>query len=172
MKNFDRRTYSIGPFKEELFGIAREAKLFASTIGGISPALQKKIPLPFHGLDPTLRERVMLAVTGVNDCRYCRFVHTRLGGVVGIKRAEAAAILAGDFTGVPDCDRLALEFARSWAERDGEMDTSEKAKLVEAYGRLTADQIEMSCRFIRLMNLSDNTFDLFLFKASSGKLGA
>jgi len=172
MTRFNRRTYSIGPFKRELFGIAREAPLLASAIGGISPALQEKIPLRVHGLDPAFRERIMLAVTGVNDCRYCRFVHTRIGRVVGIKPTEAAAILAGDFTGVPDYDRPALEFARRWAERNGETDPSEEATLVETYGRPTADQIEMSCRFIRLMNLSGNTFDLLLFSASGGRIGA
>ena len=171
MAQFHRRTYSGAQFKKELFSIAKQAGLFASAIGGISPALQEKLPVTVRGLDPALRERIMLAVTGVNDCHYCEFVHSRLGQAVGVCQTEVAAILSGDFTEVPDPDRPALEFARRWAERDGESTPEDKAKLVEEYGQFKADQIEMACRVMRLSNLFGNTFDSLLFKASGGKIG-
>ncbi len=172
MTQFNRRTYSSGSFKKELFGIARQAQLAASVIGGISPALQQKIPIRIKGLDPAFRERIMLAVTGVNDCKYCRFMHTRIGRLVGIKGTQANAILAGDFSDTPDYERPALEFAHLWASQNGQADPAGNAKLVETYGQPTADQIEMACRLIRLANLSGNTVDLLLFKVSGERIGA
>jgi AhpD family alkylhydroperoxidase len=169
---FHRKTYSGAQFKKELFSIVKQAGLFASAIGGISSALQKRLPVVVRGLDPALRERIMLTVTGVNDCHYCEFMHSRIGQVVGVPRTESAAIICGDFTGVPDHDRPALVFAKHWAEKDGEPDPEEKTLLVEEFGRSKADQIEMTCRVIRLTNLFGNTFDSLLFKASGGTIGA
>jgi len=171
MAQFHRRTYSGHQFRKELFGIAKQASLFASAIGGVSPALQQKLPIAVRGLDPALRERIMLTVTGVNDCHYCEFVHSRIGQAVGVCHSEASAILSGDFAEVPDPDRAALEFAQRWAQNEGQAAPEDKAILVKEYGQQKADQIEMTCRVMRLSNLFGNTFDSLLFKASGGKVG-
>ena len=157
MAEFHRRTYSVARFRKEVAGLARDFELVASTLGGMPPAF---------------RERIMLAVTGVNDCRYCRFMHTRIGLVSGLTRIEAARILAGDFVDVPEDDRPALEFARGWATRNAGEDPAERMRLVERYGQPKADRIEMCCRLIRLGNLSGNTFDSLLFRMSRGWIGA
>lgn len=154
---FHRRTYSVGPFRSEVTGVVTDFKKVASTLDGI---------------DSAFRERIMLAVTGVNDCRYCRFVHTRLARAAGITRSEADRILAGDFQDAPEEERGALEFARRWAERNAQEDPADKKLLIERYGQPKADQIEMCCRLIRIGNLSGNTLDSVLFKVSGGRLGA
>lgn len=156
MMTFNRRTYSIGEFGRESFDIAKDLRADVSALVGLPQAF---------------RERIMLAVTGVNECRYCRFVHTRIGAFVGLSQNEIDAILEGDFSAAPDDERPALEFARRWAERDAETDPSDKAELVERYGRSRAEQIETCCRLIRLGNLTGNTLDSILFKISGGKIG-
>lgn len=172
MAVFNRRTYSIRPFWTELLGVARDYKLVPWALGGLSPAHRKWIPFSLDAIEPALRERIMLAVTGVNDCRYCRFIHTRIGLFVGLARLEAAGVLAGDFSHVPEEERPALEFARRWAERNAEEDLAETENLVRQYGQPTADRIMMCCRLIRLGNLSGNTLDLLLFRMSGARIGA
>jgi AhpD family alkylhydroperoxidase len=157
MTKFNRRTYSFGTFQREAAGIAGDAKL---------------VPATLAGLEPALRERVMLAVTGVNDCRYCRFTHTRLGLRAGLSQAEIDQILGGGIEWVPESERPAVEFARRWAMRNGEEDPAEMAMLAERYGQHKAGQIQMACRLIRLANLSGNTLDSIFFKVSGGWLGA
>lgn len=44
-------------------------------------------------LSPAFRERLMLAVTAVNRCRYCSFAHTRMALAAGVSNAEIAQIL-------------------------------------------------------------------------------
>ena len=172
MAVFSRRAYSVGRFCREVVGVAKDIKLVPAALGGLSPALRKRVPFSPNAIEPAFRERIMLAVTGVNDCRYCRFIHTRIGLFVGLARLEAAGVLAGDFSHVPEEERPALEFARRWAERNAEEDPAETANLVRQYGQPTADRIMMCCRLIRLGNLSGNTLDLLLFRMSGARIGA
>ncbi len=46
-------------------------------------------------ISPAFRERLMLAVTEVNGCRYCSYYHAREALKSGISGAELAALLAG-----------------------------------------------------------------------------
>ncbi len=156
MAPFDRRTYSLTQFGKESIEVALDFKTAASALAGISPAF---------------RERIMLAVTGENHCRYCAFVHTRAGVACGLTQTEVDKTLEGDFSLAPDDERPALEFARGWAKRDADEDPAEKTTLVERYGQPRAEQIEMCCRLIRLGNLTGNTLDSVLFKMSGGRLG-
>jgi len=43
-----------------------------------------------------LQEEVMLAVTSVNDCRYCDWVHTGLALEAGVDLADLHSTLSGD----------------------------------------------------------------------------
>ena len=158
MQTFGRRTYDFGKFVSELKGIAGDFRtaFSAFTAGEISPAF---------------RERIMLAVTGENECRYCAFAHSNIGKAVGLSQLEADMILAGDFEQAPEGERPALEFARQWAASDGEPGPEACQKLVDSYGAEKAAQVEMFCRLIRVGNLSGNTVDSVLFSLSKGKIG-
>ncbi|MFA6033813.1 MAG: carboxymuconolactone decarboxylase family protein [Myxococcota bacterium] len=158
MQTFGRRTYGFEKFVGEVRGIAGDFRtaVAAFTAGDISPAF---------------RERIMLAVTGENDCRYCAFAHSNLGRAAGLSQLQADMILAGDFEQVPEDERPAVEFARRWAESDGEPGSDACQKLVDSYGAQKAAQVEMFCRLIRVGNLSGNTLDSMLFSLSKGKIG-
>jgi len=43
-----------------------------------------KILMRGESLDKKFRERMMLAVTEVNGCRYCRYAHTRIALFCGL----------------------------------------------------------------------------------------
>jgi AhpD family alkylhydroperoxidase len=93
-------------------------------------------------LDPRTRERVILAVTEVNGCRYCAWIHGAWHEYLGDARQDA--------------DEAVLAFARACAEAGAPLDPSPLAVQLppEALGalRATVAQIEVS-------NLVGNTVD-------------
>ena len=60
---------------------------------------------------PAFRERLMLAVTAVNRCRYCSFAHTRMALAAGVSNAEIAQILNQTVYDCPPDEALALAYA-------------------------------------------------------------
>ena len=118
------------------------------------------------GLSHTFRERLMLTVTGVNDCRYCTFLHSRLGKAAGLSAEEIQALLNGRLDGIDDHELPAVQYALHWAESGGQADVGEWEALVEFYGKKTARRIETALRMIRIGNLTGNTFDR-LFRRNS-----
>ena len=47
------------------------------------------------------KERTMLAVTEVNGCIMCSYVHTKLSLKAGLSNEDIKEILAGDLDGIP-----------------------------------------------------------------------
>ncbi|GIW00126.1 carboxymuconolactone decarboxylase family protein [Roseiflexus sp.] len=122
-------------------------------------------------LSSAFRERLMLAVTAVNRCRYCSFAHTRIALAVGVTNAEIARILDQTFSDCPPDEAPALAYAQHWAETDAAPDPTARERLSCEYGVLRADAIEAVLRMIRVGNLLGNTFDYILFRLSGGRLG-
>lgn len=54
-----------------------------------------------HILSPAFRERLMLAVTAVNACRYCAHLHAQVALTAGLRRDEIAQRLGGEFAAAP-----------------------------------------------------------------------
>jgi AhpD family alkylhydroperoxidase len=107
-------------------------------------------------------EKIMLAVTQVNDCRYCRYVHTRTALKVGVSPDELRQMLVYDFGALPAHEMTALAFARQYAEENGKPDAVAWQRLVDAYGSDRARDIVAYIRAITMGNLLGNTFDAFL----------
>lgn len=99
--------------------------------------------LPGHPIDPRVRERVILAVTEVNGCRYCAWIHGSWAEFLGsVDEAEGEAAM--------------LAYARASAEAGRPLDPAPLREVlprdVVASLRATVAQIEMS-------NLVGNTVD-------------
>jgi AhpD family alkylhydroperoxidase len=73
-------------------------------------------------VSPAFRERLMLAVTAVNGCRYCSWFHTRQALKGGLAAEEAKGLLAGDIGNCPPDEAVALVHAQHWAESDAHPD--------------------------------------------------
>nr|MDO8088625.1 carboxymuconolactone decarboxylase family protein [Candidatus Sigynarchaeum springense] len=145
---FTKRSYTFG-------GIIRDLAIaFRSTfiIG-----MEKK----GHGITPRFKERVMLAVTAVNKCRYCSFIHSRLALLSGCTAADVKAILDSEFGNVDENERVALAFAQHYAESRGKPDRDAARKLLLAYGQENASSIVASIQGIMVGNLTGNTLDAF-----------
>jgi AhpD family alkylhydroperoxidase len=126
---------------------------------------------PHAAVSPALRERLMLVVTSVNQCRYCAAFHTRAAQLSGLAPGEVALLLGGDLGHAPASELPALLYAHSWAAADGAPDLDSNAQLVAIYGPALATGIELVLRTIRIGNLLGNTGDYLLFRLSGGRLG-
>jgi AhpD family alkylhydroperoxidase len=122
-------------------------------------------------LSPGFRERLMLAVTAVNQCRFCTFVHSRIALKEGVSKAEVDDLFRGEFEGVPEEERTAVLYAHHWAETEGRPDAEATDRLKAAYGEETSRRIDATLRFINLNNRIGNTFDWLLYTLSFGKVG-
>jgi AhpD family alkylhydroperoxidase len=120
-------------------------------------------------LSPAFQERLMLAVTSVEGCRYCSYFHSKLALKSGINQEEIGKLLSGDFEGCPGEEALAVLYAQHWAESNARPDPEAVEKLKATYGSEKAKAINMMLRMIRLGNLLGNTWDYLLYRVSFGK---
>lgn len=159
-KPFRRRIYRrIDEFFEDVRGISanRTSLRQARANGPISPAF---------------RERLMLAVTAVNQCRYCQYFHAALALNSGVTPGELAELTAGALPAdCPDDEQIGVLYAQHWAEQDARPDPTTRERLVDVYGEEKASAIETYLRMIRIGNLAGNTFDYWLYRLSFGLLG-
>ena len=107
-------------------------------------------------------ERIMLAVTNVNKCRYCDYGHSRAALAAGVTPEDIERLAAGEFEQLPQEEIVALYFAQHFAETGGNPDGDSWQKLVDTYGEDMARDIMAYIRMITIGNLSGNTLDAFL----------
>jgi AhpD family alkylhydroperoxidase len=156
-KTFKRRLYaSPGDFMADLRATLGRPRQMRSVMRGES-------------LDPAFRERLMLAVTAVNGCRYCSYYHARQALVVGIAPQEAEALAAGVMDGCPSEQLPAVLYAQHWAESDARPDPTAHRRMVDLYGAEVAQAIELALHTIRIGNMAGNTFDYVLCRISLGR---
>ena len=117
------------------------------------------------------RERLMLAVTAVNGCRYCSYFHAKEALRAGLPKDEIRAMQDGIVDNAPAEELLALLYAQHWAESDAQPDPDVRQKLVESYGTRQTEAIDILLRIIRLGNLLGNTTDYWLYRLSFGRFG-
>lgn len=122
-------------------------------------------------ISPSFRERLMLAVTQVNRCRYCSYAHAREALSKGISQQEIEALGNGMFEASPPEEVPALLYAQHWAETDGNPEPAVRAQVVARYGEQAVGLMELAMRMIRAGNLSGNTFDYLLHRISFGRWG-
>jgi AhpD family alkylhydroperoxidase len=144
----------------------RSPRTFASpgeAIGDLLGVARRARPLAgayLRGdIDPRLRERVMVAVSRVNSCRGCTFVHERWASRAGVSATDLEAIGLGDLGVLDDRDRAAVAYAAALAEsRFREPIPADLTASVAE--RLTADElaaVEAVARAMALANLSVST---------------
>jgi AhpD family alkylhydroperoxidase len=124
-------------------------------------------------LSPAFRERLMLSVTQVNQCRYCSAFHSQEALKAGLDREELATLLAGQIpAGTPQDEIPALLYALHWAESNAQPDPQAVQRLLERYGTEVSEAIHIVLRMIRMGNLLGNTADYILYRLTFGHVGA
>ncbi|MCB9452878.1 MAG: carboxymuconolactone decarboxylase family protein [Anaerolineaceae bacterium] len=104
-------------------------------------------------------ERIMLAVTHVNGCRYCSYFHTGLALKEGMSQDEIHHLLSGDFADAPAAEAVALVFAEHYAETSGHYDAAAYQRVVMEYGADMAGYILAAIRMIMFGNVYGLMFD-------------
>jgi len=122
-------------------------------------------------IDGAFRERLMLTVTAVNQCRYCSYAHARQALVEGIDEDEIKALGDGIMKDCPEDELSGMLYAQHWAEVQGNIDPAARVRLIEEYGEEKAKAIELTLQTIQMGNLLGNIVDYILYRLSFGRLG-
>ena len=115
-----------------------------------------------HRLSRAFSEKIMLAVTQVNGCRYCSYAHTRMALQAGVSEPELRDLLMGEFSHIPAHELVAVLFAQHYAEQADRYDAAARQRLQDTYGVEVASDILTHIRVITFANLYGNTFDALL----------
>lgn len=105
-----------------------------------------------NGMNFKFKERIMLAVTEVNGCTMCSFVHTKLALKAGLSQQDIQELLAGELVGVPPAESLGVLFAKDYAFNQETIDRSFYDKLVSTYGARKARAILGVVEMITMTN--------------------
>ena len=159
MKKFNRRTY------QNLASFVADFKKIMSRRDQMKPLMRGEL------IDSAFRERLMLAVTGVNGCRYCSYAHARAALVEGIHQDEINALQDGVMENCPGDELPALFYAQHWAETQGRVEAAAHEQISKKYNEETVKAIELTLETIQMGNLLGNTVDYILYRLSFGRLG-
>jgi AhpD family alkylhydroperoxidase len=132
----------------------RSAPLVAAYLGG--------------RLDPELREHVMVAVSRVNACRGCTFVHERWALRAGATAADLEAIGLGDLAPLDERSRAAIVYATALAETGftGPAPPDVAAAAARHLTPSELESVEAVARAMTLANLSVSTFEALAARLS------
>lgn len=116
-------------------------------------------------IDKNFRTEIMLAVSQVNRCGICSYVHTKNYLKSGASADELKYLLEGDFN---EDSPPALLFAQHYADTMGDYDQEAFGKVIDHYGKDKADGIMASIKIIMFGNTNGiaitNLFNRFRFK--------
>lgn len=103
-------------------------------------------------LNPKFIERIMLAVTEVNDCTICSYAHTKKALESGMSNEEIQKILSGIIEDLPTNEVAAVMFAQHYADTRGNPTRESWERIIEIYGISKANGILGSIRSIMIGN--------------------
>nr|WP_320118908.1 carboxymuconolactone decarboxylase family protein [uncultured Marinifilum sp.] len=104
-------------------------------------------------------EKVMLAVTKVNGCRLCNYVHTKNAIDAGASEEEINTMVNGELGNVENNESIALLFAQHYADTNGNYDLETYHKFEEHYGEKKAHDILTAIRIIMAANIHGISLD-------------
>lgn len=160
MKPFQRRFYK------------HSSEFFADLKFLLQRRKQIKQAMSGEFVSPAFRERLMMVVTEVNACRYCRSFHVPQAANCGVSEEEIQQILTGQLpVDAPQEEIPGLAYAQHWAEENAQSNPEYREEIKTCYGEETFSMIEIILRMIRMGNLTGNTADYLLYRISFGLLG-
>ena len=158
MNEFRKRTFDLPLFARSLGSAIVHLPVFV-------------VALLFPSTSRALREKVMLAVTSVNDCRYCSYVHTGLALAHAVDLGELRQLLdSGTFGDVDERDAVATLFAQHFAETIRHPSPSACAALARQFNAYQRLEIMAYIHAIYMANLGGNTFDAWLERLSGRRV--
>jgi AhpD family alkylhydroperoxidase len=141
------------------------------TLSQLAAAFKRFIPLApragmvwgLRGIDPTLREEIMLTVAQTNGCRYCSYVHQEWAIRTGVSDDEIAQLEGTDPAAFDRAKWSALVYARSLTEHDfGRVPADILEDVAKHYSPSKRRNIEAAAVVMTIVNRSANTMDALL----------
>jgi len=112
-----------------------------------------------------VREKVMLGVTAINDCRFCAWGHSHWAAAQGIPLEEVNQILSsqvGALKASDPAEAAAILFGQHYAEQLDEIDPESVKNLSNFFSPPQVREILGQVHVITFTNLSGNTVDVLL----------
>jgi AhpD family alkylhydroperoxidase len=111
----------------------------------------------------SLREKVILGVTSVNDCRWCTWLHTGIALRHGVDLDELRSLLgSGTFGTVSDREATAILFAQHFADTLRRPTPAARLALARHFTPYQRLEVMAWIHFIYFTNLSGNSADAWL----------
>ena len=120
-----------------------------------------KSAFSFERVSRQFAERIMLAVTAVNDCEYCIYGHSGSSLKSGVKDEEVASIIKLEYNKSSFDEIIALNFAKQYAEENKKPTKKAYEELVNYYGKEKADDMLIYIQIVSLGNYLGNTVEAF-----------
>lgn len=139
-QKFFNRIYTIGEFYTSV-------RLAVSTFGRYRKSVRN------GEFSPEAAERIMLAVTEVNGCEVCSYVHTKIALEKGMSRGDIASMLSGGSEAVPEEEAPAILFAQHYADSRGKPSAEAWSRIVGEYGESKAFGILGAARLMMTANI-------------------
>jgi len=148
--NFKKRVYNN---RSDFFN---DLSFFFKNIPNFIKSIYKK------RINAAFREKLMVAVSAVLDCKYCSWLHTEIALSKGVGREEIKKILGKEMGKLSEDEAIALIFAQHYSEMGGRPEKEAEERFYKYYGKERARDILNYIRAIYFGNLAGNTVDALL----------
>ena len=112
-------------------------------------------------MNKKLKERIMLAITEVNGCAMCSYVHTKIALSSGMSDEDIKLILDGNTDNIPLDEAVAVMFAQEFASSNENPSIESIERLVRTYGFKKSELILAACHMITMTNGMGISMDSF-----------
>jgi AhpD family alkylhydroperoxidase len=110
-----------------------------------------------------LVKKILLIVSAVNNCVYCKWFHTKMALITGIAPDEVRRLLMSQIDGAIDNNELpALLYARHYAETHARPDPEMTKAAAAFYGEQLMGDLTIVIKNVTFANLGGNTFDAIM----------
>lgn len=117
-------------FRGDLYSITECYKITYYAFRSIPHLIKAKKK---YGMSQEFSERIMLAVTEVNQCSICSYGHTKMALEAGVPENEIKDLLAGNFENLPKEEIEALLFAQHYADTRANPSLNTWKQIVKKY---------------------------------------
>lgn len=157
--------------KNELKQRIFDTKTFYRHLKNMIDSLYDLIRYKMSGnMDKTFTEKIMLAVTEVNGCRYCNYLHTKLALNAGVSKEDIQILLSGQFENISPGESHAFIFAQHYADTGGNLDFETYQNFVNFYGADKAKEILSVIKAIMVGNIYGLSIDAFINRIKRNSL--
>jgi AhpD family alkylhydroperoxidase len=157
-KNFAKRTFTLPLLVRSFGALVLYAPVRWITL--VKPATSR-----------ALREKVMLGVTSVNDCRWCSWLHSGIALKHGVDLDELQSLLEpGTFGALDDREATAVLFAQHFADTLRRPTPEARRALARQFTPWQRREIMAWIHFIYFSNLAGNSADAWMARFRGQKV--